>query len=62
MTLVTFRDSDTRKCEVQILPVSLEATKPKALQEMLKIPAELEDDTATVSVAVEELLSREVFG
>lgn len=62
MTLVIFRDLDTRKCEVQILPVLLEATEPKALQEMLKFPAELEDDTATVSIAVKEALSREVFG
>lgn len=62
MILDTFRDPDTRKCEVQILLVLLEVTKTKALQEMLKFPAELEDDTATVSIAVKEPLSREVFG
>lgn len=31
MTLVVFRDPDTRKCEVQILPISWEATELKAL-------------------------------
>lgn len=61
MTLVIFRDPDSRKCEVQILPVSLETTEFKALQEMLKIPAEPRADAATVSVEVEEALSREVL-
>lgn len=61
MTLVIFRDPDTRKCEVQILPVSLETTELKALQEMLKIPTEPEADAATVSFEVEEALSREVL-
>lgn len=61
MTLVIFRDPDTRKCEVQILPVSLETTELKALQEMLKIPAEPGADAATVSVEVEEALSHEVL-
>ena len=61
MTLVIFRDPDSRKCEVQILPVSLETTEFKALQEMLKIPTEPEADAATFSVEVEESLSREVL-
>lgn len=61
MTLVIFRDPDTRKCEVQILLVSLETTELKALQEMLKIPTEPEADAATVSFEVEEALSREVL-
>lgn len=62
MTLVIFRDSDTRKSEVQILPVSLEATEPKALQGMLKIPVGPGTDAATVSVEVEESLNCEVLG
>lgn len=61
MTLVIFRDPDTRKCEVQILPASLEITGPKALQEILEIPIEPGTDAATVSVEVKELLSCEVF-
>lgn len=61
MTLVIFRDPDIRKCEVQILPVSLETTELKTLQELLKIPTEPEADAATVSVEVEEALSREIF-
>lgn len=61
MTLVIFRDPDTRKCEVQILPVSLETTEFKILQEMLKIPAEPGADAATVSFEVEEALSREIL-
>jgi len=32
MTLVIFRDSDSQKCEVQILPVSLETIELKVLQ------------------------------
>lgn len=61
MTLVIFRNPDARKCEVQILPVSLETTELKALREMLKIPAESGADAATVSVEVEEALSHEVL-
>lgn len=61
ITLVIFRDPDSRKCEVQILPVSLETTEFKVLQEMLKIPTEPGADAATVSVEVEEALSREVL-
>lgn len=61
MTLVIFRDPDARKCEVQILPVSLETMELKALQDMLKIPAEPGADAVTVSVEVEETLSREVL-
>lgn len=61
MTLVIFRDPDIRKCEVQILPVSLETTELKTLQELLKIPTEPEADAATVSVEVEEALSREIL-
>lgn len=61
MTLVIFRDPDTRKCEVQILPVSLKMTEFKTLQEMLKIPSEPGADAATVSFEVEEALSREIL-
>lgn len=61
MTLVIFRDPDSRKCEVQVLPVSLKTSKLKTLQGVLKIPAELEVDAATVSVEVEESLSCEVL-
>ena len=61
MTLVISREPDTQKCEVQILPVSLETMGLKALQEMLKIPAEPGADAATVSVEIEEALSREIL-
>jgi PHD/YefM family antitoxin component YafN of YafNO toxin-antitoxin module len=61
MTLVIFRDSDTRKYEVQILPVSLEAIEPKVLQEMLEILVKPGTDAATVPVVVEESLSRAVL-
>lgn len=61
MTLVIFRDPDSRKCEVQVLPVSLKTTELKTLQGMLKIPAEPEADAETVSVEVEESLNREVL-
>lgn len=61
MTLVIFRDPGTRKCEVQILPVSLEKMELNALQEMLKIPTEPGTDAATASVKVEEVLSCEIL-
>lgn len=61
MTLVVFQNPDTRKGEVQILPVSLKTTELKALQEMLEIPAEPKADAATVSVEVEESLSCEIL-
>lgn len=61
MTLVIFREPDTQKCEVQILPVSLETAEFKTLQEMLKISSEPGADAATVSFEVEEALSREVL-
>lgn len=61
MTLVIFRDPDTRTCEVQILPVSVKMTELQNLQAMLKIPSEPKDDAATVSVEVEEVLSREIL-
>ncbi|NBI68777.1 hypothetical protein D1646_18715 [Pseudoflavonifractor sp. 60] len=61
MTLVIFRDPGTRKCEVQILPVSLETTELEALQGMLKIPVESETGTTTVSVEVDEALSRGIL-
>lgn len=61
MTLVVFRDPDTRKCEVQILPISWETMGLKALQAILKIPTEPKVDEATVSVEVEESLNREVL-
>lgn len=60
MTLVIFREPDTQKCEVQILPVSLETAEFKTLQEMLKISSEPGADAATV-FEVEEALSREVL-
>ena len=40
MTLVIFRDPDTQKCEVQILPVSMRMTELQNIQVMLKIPSE----------------------
>ena len=61
MTLVIFRDPDSRKCEVQVLPVSLKTTGLRTLQEMLKIPTEPGADAATVSVEVDGSLSREVL-
>ena len=61
MTLVIFRDSDIRKCEAQILPVSLEMTELRNIQAMLKIPSHLGDDAATVSVEVDDILSRKVM-
>lgn len=61
MTLVIFRDLNTRKCEVQILPVSVKIAELQNLQAMLKIPSEPKDDAATVSVEVEEVLSREIL-
>lgn len=61
MTLVIFRDLNTQKCEVQILPVSLEMAELQNIQAMLKIPSEPRDDAATVSVEVDEILSRKVM-
>ena len=61
MTLVIFRDPDSRKCEVQVLPVSLKTTELRTLQEMLKIPTEPGTDVATVSVKVQASLNREVL-
>ena len=61
MTLAIFRDPGTQKCEVQILPVSLEMTELRNIQAMLKIPSEPRDDAATVSVEVDEALSCEIM-
>ena len=61
MTLVIFRDPNTQKCEVQILPVSLEMAELQNIQAMLKIPSEPRDDAATVSVEVDEILSRKIM-
>ena len=61
MTLVIFRDPNTQKCEVQILPVSLEIAELQNIQAMLKIPSEPRDDAATVSVEVDEALNREIM-
>ncbi len=61
MTLVTFRDPNTQKCEVQILPVSLEIAELQNIQAMLKIPSEPRDNAATVSVEVDEILSRKIM-
>ncbi len=61
MTLVIFRDPNTQKCEVQILPVSLEMAELQNIQAMLKIPSEPREDAATVSVEVDELLSRKIM-
>lgn len=61
MTLVIFRDPNTQKCEVQILPVSLEMAELQNMQAMLKIPPEPRDDAATVSVEVDEILSRKIM-
>lgn len=60
MMFVIFRNPDTRKCEVQILPVSPKTVEIKVLQEMLKIPAD-RADTATVSIEAEESLSYEIL-
>ena len=61
MTLVIFRDPNTQKCEVQILPVSLEIAELQNIQAMLKIPSEPRDNAATVSVEVDEILSRKIM-
>ena len=61
MTLAIFRDPGTQKCEVQILPVSLEMAELQNIQAMLKIPSEPRDDAATVSVEVDEILSRKIM-
>ena len=61
MTLAIFRDPDTQKCEVQILPVSLEMAELQNIQAMLKIPSKSRDDAATVSVEVDEILSRKIM-
>ena len=61
MTLAIFRDPGTQKCEVQILPVSLEMAELQNIQAMLKIPSHLGDDAARVSVEVDEILSRKVM-
>lgn len=61
MTLVIFRDPNTQKCEVQILPVSLEMAELQNIQAMLKIPSEPRDNAATVSVEVDEILSRKIM-
>lgn len=61
MTLVIFRDPNTQKREVQILPVSLEMAELQNIQAMLKIPSEPRDDAATVSVEVDEILSRKIM-
>ncbi len=61
MTLIIFRDPDTQKCEVQILPVSLKMIGNQNIQAMLKIPSEPEDEAAAVSVEVDEALNREIM-
>ena len=61
MTLVIFRDPNAQKCEVQILPVSPEIAELQNIQAMLKIPSEPRDDAATVSVEVDEILSRKIM-
>ena len=61
MTLAIFRDPGTQKCEVQILPVSLEMTELRNIQAMLKIPSHPGDDAARVSVEVDEILSRKIM-
>lgn len=61
MTLVIFRDPNTQKCEVQILPVSLEMAELQNIQAMLKIPSEPRNDAATVSVEADEILSRKIM-
>lgn len=61
MTLAIFRDPGTRKCEVQILPVSLEIAELQTIQAMLKTPSESRDNAVTVSVEVDEILSRKIM-
>lgn len=61
MTLVIFRDPNTQKCEVQILPVSLKMAELQNIQAMLKIPSEPGDNAATMSVEVDETLSCEIL-
>ena len=61
MTLVIFRDPNTQKCEVQILPVSLEIAERQNIQAMLKIPSDPRDGAATVSVEADEILSRKIM-
>lgn len=61
MTLAIFRDPGTQKCEMQILPVSLEMAELQTIQAMLKIPSKTRDDAATVSVEVDEILSRKIM-
>ena len=61
MTLAIFRDPGTQKCEMQILPVSLEMAELQTIQAMLKIPSKTRDDAATVSVEVDEILSRKIL-
>lgn len=61
MTMVIFRDPDTQKCEVQILPISLKMIGDQNIQAMLKIPSEPEDEAAAVSVEVDEALNREIM-
>ena len=61
MTLVIFRDPNTQKCEVQILPVSLEIAELQNIQAMLKIPSEPRDNAATISVEADEILSRKIM-
>ena len=61
MTMVIFRDPDTQKCEVQILPVSLKMIGNQNTQAMLKIPSEPEDEAAAISVEVDEALNREIM-
>ena len=61
MTLAIFRDPGTQKCEVQILPVSLEMAELQNIQAMLKIPSKSRDDAATVSVELDEILSRKIM-
>ena len=61
MTLIIFRDPDTQKCEVQILPVSLKMIGEQNIQAMLKIPSEPDEEAAAVSVEVDEALNREIM-
>ena len=61
MTLAIFRDPGTQKCEMQILPVSLEMAELQNIQAMLKIPSEPGDNAATMSVEVDETLSCEIL-
>ena len=61
MTMVIFRDPDTQKCEVQILPVSLKMIGNQNIQAMQKIPSEPGDEAAAISVEVDEALNREIM-